>query len=65
MEQKNILYNSIILLNVKDIHELTGWCETTIRNLCKNDETFPVKKIGEGYQIELQAFKDWWKTRQI
>ena len=40
-EQKKIVQDTIILLDKKDIKEITGWGENTINKIFSNDDSFP------------------------
>lgn len=58
-EQIEILNKKVILLDKKDIKELTGWGENTINNLFAYDTSFPAIRIGKKYQIEVEAFLEY------
>lgn len=58
-EQMEILNKKVILLDKKDIKELTGWGENTINNLFAYDTSFPAIRIGKKYQIEVEAFLEY------
>lgn len=61
-EQKEIALREVILLDIKDVMELTGWCESVTRNTFAYDEDFPSIKKGKSYQVELNAFKNYLST---
>ena len=46
-EQKEIALREVILLDIKDVMELTGWCESVTRNTFAYDEDFPSRKNKE------------------
>ena len=58
-EQMEILNKKVILLDKKDIKELTGWGENTINNLFAYDTSFPAIRIWKKYQIEVEAFLEY------
>lgn len=43
-EQKQIATTQIIMLNKKDVREITGWCENVINNTFAYDSDFPCIK---------------------
>lgn len=61
--QKEIVYKSIILLDKKDVKEITGWGENTVnREFAK--EGFPILKVGKKAQVEMNAFLNYLQTRR-
>lgn len=62
--QREIINNEIIFLNIKDVMELTGWCEATVREIFANDKDFPAIKKGKEYQVEYSAFKEFFSKRR-
>lgn len=56
-EQKQIAQNELIMLDMKDVQELTGWCENVVRRIFAYDKDMPALKFGKKYQVELGAFK--------
>lgn len=62
--QKKTINNEIIFLNIKDVVELTGWCEATVRQLFANDKEFPAIKKGKEYQVEYSALKEFFSKRR-
>ena len=46
-EQRTIVQNQLIILDMKDVQELTGWCENVVRNTFAYDEHFPAIKKGK------------------
>ena len=63
-EQKEIVSKKLILLNINDVTELTGWCKQVVRNTFAYDKDFPAIKKGKEYQVELEAFKTSLSTRR-
>lgn len=63
-EQRTIVQNQLIILDMKDVQELTGWCENVVRNTFAYDEHFPAIKKGKKYQVELGAFKEYLSQRR-
>ncbi len=61
-EQKKIVQDTIILLDKKDIKEITGWGENTINKIFSNDDSFPAMKIGKKYQIERGALLNYMRS---
>ena len=55
----------MILLDIKDVSELTGWCEAVTRKTFKYNDKFPAIKIGKSYQVELNALLDFLKNRCV
>lgn len=62
--QKQIIKEMVIMLDKKDIKELTGWGQNTIDKLFAYDKDFPAIKIGKQYQVELSALKQYLQTRR-
>lgn len=62
--KENIEKEEIILLEKKDVKELTGWGTNVIDRLFAYDKEFPAIKIGKKYQIELTALKAYLQTRR-
>ncbi len=63
-EQKTIAQQELIMLDMKDVRDLTGWCENVVRNTFAYDEHFPAIKKGKKYQVELGAFKEYLSKRR-
>lgn len=63
-EQKQIATTELIMLDMKDVQELTGWCENVVRNTFAYDKYFPAIKKGKKYQVELGAFKEYLSKRR-
>ena len=62
--KEKIEKEEIILLEKKDVKELTGWGTNVIDRLFAYDKEFPAIKIGKKYQIELTALKAYLQTRR-
>ena len=62
--QKQIIKEMVIMLDKKDIKELTGWGQNTIDKLFAYDKDFLAIKIGKQYQVELSALKQYLQTRR-
>lgn len=60
-EQKKIVEKEIILLNIKDIVEITGWCEATVRKMFVSND-FPAIKNGKEYKVEMYAFRNYLRS---
>lgn len=54
-KQKEIVLKELIMLDMKDIMELTGWCENVVRKMFAYDKDFPAIKKGKKYQVELNS----------
>lgn len=64
-KQKEIVSKELIMLDIKDIMELTGWCENVVRRMFAYDKDFPAIKKGKQYQVELNSFKNYLAKRRI
>lgn len=63
-EQKLILEKELILLDMSDVMDITGWCENVVRKIFAYDKDFPAIKKGKKYQVELNALKEYLKQRR-
>jgi len=63
-KQKEIVAKELIMLDIKDIMELTGWCENVVRRMFAYDKAFPAIKKGKQYQVELNSFKNYLAKRR-
>ena len=63
-EQKQIATKELIMLDMQDVMNLTGWCENVVRNTFAYDKNFPAIKKGKKYQVELKAFKEYLSQRR-
>lgn len=63
-KQKEIVSKELILLNIDDVAEVTGWCKQVVRNTFAYDKDFPAIKKGKEYQVELGAFKEYLNNRR-
>lgn len=63
-EQKQIANTELIMLDMNDVMDITGWCENVVRNTFAYDENFPAIKKGKKYQVELGAFKEYLSKRR-
>lgn len=63
-EQKQIATTELIMLDMNDVMDITGWCENVVRNTFAYDENFPAIKKGKKYQVELGAFKEYLSKRR-
>lgn len=63
-KQKEIVAKELIMLDIKDIMELTGWCENVVRKMFANEKDFPAIKKGKKYQVELNSFKKYLEKRR-
>ena len=46
-EQKEIVSRELILLNIEEVAEVTGWCKQVVRNTFASDKDFPAIKKGK------------------
>lgn len=63
-EQKEIVSRELILLDIDDVIEITGWCENVVRKTFAYSKDFPAIKKGKKYQVELSAFKEYLNKRR-
>ena len=63
--QKKIVEEQIVLLDMKDVQEITNWSEGTIKKLIATDKNFPILKQGKTHLVELSAFKQYLGTRYV
>ena len=63
-KQTLIIEEGIILLNIKDVIKITGWCEATVREIFMYDNDFPAIKKGKKYQVEYSALKNYLLKRR-
>lgn len=63
-EQKEIVSRELILLDIDDVIEITGWCENVVRKTFAYAKDFPAIKKGKKYQVELSAFKEYLNKRR-
>lgn len=63
-EQKDIVSRELILLNIDEVEEVTGWCKQVVRNTFAYDKDFPAIKKGKEYQVELSALREYLSTRR-
>lgn len=63
-EQRKIVNKELILLDLEDIMELTGWCENVVRKTFQYDNEFPAIRKGKKYQVEFHAFKKYLEKRR-
>lgn len=63
-KQKELVSKELILLNINDVVEVTGWCKQVVRNTFADDKDFPAIKKGKEYQVELGAFKEYLNNRR-
>lgn len=63
-EQKETVNRELVLLDKKDVMELTGWCESVTNRIFAYDKDMPAIKVGKKYQVELSAFKKYLSERR-
>ena len=63
-KQREFAETQIVMLDMGDVMELTGWCEQVVRNIFAYDKNFPAIKKGKKYQVELSALKEYLKQRR-
>ena len=54
----------MILLDIKDVMQYTGWSDNVVRRMFAYDKDMPALKIGKKYQVELGAFKEYLSKRR-
>lgn len=64
-KQREIIDKKLILLDIEDVVEITGWCTEVVRNTFANDGDFPAIKKGKKYQVELEALKKYLEQRRV
>lgn len=64
-QQKEIAEKQIVMLDMRDVMEITGWCEQVVRNIFAYDKNFPAIKKGKKYQVELGALKSYLSQRRV
>lgn len=64
-ERKSVIDNAIILLNMKEVMEVTGWSEVIVRRMFANESEFPAIKKGKENQVELEALKKYLSERRV
>lgn len=63
-EQKEIAKKEIILLDINDVMELTGWSENVVKKTFAHDKDFPTIKKGKKSQVELTSLKRYFSERR-
>lgn len=63
-EQREIVSRELILLNLDDVVQITGWCKQVVRNTFAYDKDFPAIKKGKEYQVELSALREYLSKRR-
>lgn len=63
-KEKELIGKEIVLLNIEDVKQLTGWSEAIVRRTFKNDNDFPAIKKGKEYQVEYSALKNYFSKRR-
>lgn len=62
--QQTIVEKELILLDMKDVMQYTGWSDNVVKRLFAYDKELPVLKIGKKNQVELNAFKQYLSKRR-
>lgn len=63
-EQKQFVSKEVVMLNIDDVVELTGWSKQVVRNTFAYDKDFPAIKKGKSYQVEASALKTYLSQRR-
>lgn len=63
-EQKEIVKKELIMLDINDVMEVTGWGECVVKKTFAYDKEFPAIKKGKKYQVELNSLKEYLKKRR-
>ena len=63
-EQKSIAEKELILLDINDVMDITGWGECVVKKTFAYDEDFPAIKKGKKYQVELNSLKSYLQKRR-
>jgi len=64
-ERKNIIDNKIILLDMEEVMQITGWCENVVKDTFSHDAEFPAIKKGKKNQVELDALKKYLSVKRV
>ncbi len=64
-KQEELVEQQIIMLDMRDVMKITGWCEQVVRNIFAYDKNFPAIKKGKKYQVESSAFKEYLRQRRV
>ncbi len=62
--QKEIVEKELIMLDKKDIMELTNWSQGVVNRIFAHDEDFPAIKKGKKSLVELNALKKYLSKRR-
>lgn len=62
--QQTIVEKELILLDMKEVMQYTGWSDNVVRRIFAYDKDFPALKIGKKNQVELNAFKQYLSKRR-
>lgn len=63
-EQKQFVSKEVVMLNIDDVVEITGWSKQVVRNTFAYDKDFPAIKKGKSYQVEASALKNYLSQRR-
>jgi len=64
-EQRKIAERELVILNIQDVMELTGWCENVTRDIFAHDKRFPKIKKGKFYQVTLTGLKRYLEEEEL
>lgn len=64
-EQKSVVENELILLNIEDVINITKWSVATVRKMFADDNEFPAIKKGKEYLVEYSALKKYFSKRRV
>lgn len=62
--QREIVDKELIMLDKKDIMELTRWSKGVVDKMFAHDKEFPAIKKGKKCLVELSAFKKYLSKRR-
>lgn len=63
-EKLKAMKDELSLLDIEEIMFVTGWGETTVREVME-EKDFPTLKIGKKNQVAFDALKEYVKHRRV
>ena len=64
-EKIEIAKRKLMILNMDDVIEITGWSKGVVSKLFAHDEDFKAIKIAKPNQILLDSLKDYLSVRRV
>jgi excisionase family DNA binding protein len=64
VETKTLLQLNIGMLSVTEASELTGIKNNTIKQACQQGRLFNIKKVGKGWQVNIDEVKEYWDVKE-